>query len=153
MAFPPRREMLPSVAKRASERVQAPQQGCAIADAHAGRTHRRKDRPIINLKCGLVLAELNMKQGFVPPDVHAIEIVLRRPEGFAYFHPSEPVLRAAHHLHNMRDAMVRPIAEWLQFGGCTCGVLGPRVVTGFFQSEAVKRLHDPVALLSLGPQG
>src|SRR5262249_56971854 len=35
--------------------------------------------------------------------------------------------------------------------GCTCGVLGPREVARLFQSEAVKRLHDPVALLSLGP--
>ena len=36
--------------------------GSTFADAHAGRARRRKDRPIIDLQCGLVLAELNVKQ-------------------------------------------------------------------------------------------
>ena len=61
MALPLRREVLPSVAHIASQRLQPPQQGYTIADAHAGRTHRREDRPIIDLKRGVVLAELDMK--------------------------------------------------------------------------------------------
>src|SRR5262245_34952596 len=113
MAFPFRGEVLPSVAELATEHVEAPEQCCAIANAHAQRAHRRKEWPVIDLQRSGVVAEFYVKERFVPPDVHAVQVVLRRPEWLAFLHPPEPILGATHHLHDVRDAMVRPVAEWL----------------------------------------
>src|SRR5262245_59227314 len=151
MAFPFCGEVLPSVAEFETEHVETPEQCRSIANAHAQRAHRCEERPVIDLQCSVVLAKLYVKQRLVPPDVYAVQVVLRRPEWLAFLHPAEPVIRAAHHLHDVRDAMVRPVAEWLEFSSRACGVLGARILAGLLQSEGVEGLDDPVALLSLGP--
>jgi hypothetical protein len=73
MALPSRGEVWPSIADFASQNVEPPKQGRGIANAHAGRTHRRVDWPVVDLKSGLVLAELNMKERFVPSRIATAE--------------------------------------------------------------------------------
>src|SRR5690606_23913317 len=114
-----------------------PQHGRRIDQVVGHRAALLADRAVVQGQCLLGLAEVEVEQCAVPPDVHLEEVVLAAPCRLARDHPSEPVLGAALHFHHMRHGMVRPAVLWLQGYGAAAAVLGAREVTTLLKTEGV----------------
>ena len=72
LPLPERMLMQPPVAGLTAKKLKAPKERGQIAQLRANRPYRRENLSIINREGFIELAEFNVEQGFVPPDVNAI---------------------------------------------------------------------------------
>src|SRR5215471_11530354 len=94
VALADRHQLVPSVADLAAEQVKAPEQRHRIGEGYSEGRRGMQDRPVIKLQCRRELTELEMEQGFMPPDVRPHAVLGGRPERFARGHPTQTILGA-----------------------------------------------------------
>ena len=93
-----------------------------------------------------------MKESAMPPDVELEYMARRGPEGFSLRHPGEPGARAVGLLHDVRDRVVRPEAERLEFCSLARDILCPHVSPRLLEAEAAIGQDGSVARLAPGPE-
>ena len=145
-------ELRPARADIDAGGLQAPQHGHRIADIEIILRRIGAKLLVIELERFVGLAELEMKQRPVPPDVIG-KIVAAAPTRLGALQPGDAVAALALHLVHMCDRMHRPGIAGIERHRLLANVAGGAIIAAFLQAEGIHAAHEAAAGLVRRPIG